>query len=141
MPSAYILDESRSLLLSRAWGVFTDQDLLTHHTAFTRDPRFRPGFNQLADLRDVTSLAVTSAGVRQQVRETPFGAGSRRALVVGSDVAFGMARMFQILQDESVADVEIFRELDDALAWLGLTDAKAAVLTALASAPTIAEGS
>jgi hypothetical protein len=61
MSSAYILDESRSLLLFRAWGVFTDQDLLTHLTAFTRDPRFQPDFDQLADRRDVTSLAVTSA--------------------------------------------------------------------------------
>lgn len=138
MPHAYVLDEAHSLVLSRAWGALTDQELLSHLTTFANDPRFRPTFHQLADLREVTNLAVTSSGIRYQVRESPFAAGSQRALVVSSDVAFGMARMFQILHDESAGDVEVFRNLDDALAWLGLTEAKAALVMALASAPVIA---
>lgn len=138
MPSAYVLDEARSLLLSRAWGVFTDRDLSAHLDAFTNDPQFRPNFDQLADLREVTSVAITSSGIRDQVRENPFGPGSRRALVVSSDAAYGMARMFQTLHEESAAPVEIFRDFDAALAWLGLTSAKTPVLLALASAPPIA---
>lgn len=140
MPSAYVVDESRSLILSRAWGVLTDQELRTHLTAFSNDPRFRPNFHQLADFREVTDLAVTSSGVRYLARESPFTGGSRRALVVSSDAAFGLGRMFQILDDESAPEVEVFRDLDDALAWLGLTEAKAALLMAMASAPTVATG-
>lgn len=57
--------------------------------------------------------------------------------MVTSDVLFGMARMYQILLDESPDELEIFRKLDDAFQWLGIADAKAELLSALSKAPPI----
>jgi hypothetical protein len=59
------------------------------------------------------------------VRLNPFWAGARRALVITNDVLFGMARMYQLLKDESPDELQIFRNMDEALQWLGLADAKA----------------
>jgi hypothetical protein len=101
MPCAYTIDLARSLVLSRGWGVLTDRELLVHVRALTADPRFARYLRQLADLRDVTDVQVTASTIiREMVRLNPFGAGARRALVVTSDVVFGMARMYQILRDE-----------------------------------------
>ena len=128
MPCAYTIDLARSLVLSRGWGEVTDRELLAHVRALTADPRFARNFHQLADLRDVTGVQVTAATIKEMARLNPFGAGARRALVVTSDVVFGMARMYQILRDESPDEFEIFRKLDDALLWLEIIDAKEELL-------------
>jgi hypothetical protein len=109
MPAGYTIDLERSLVLSRGWGVLTDRELLAHVRALTADPRFAQNFCQLGDLRDVTDVQITAATIREMVRLNPFWAGARRALVVTSDVVFGMARMYQI-RDESPDELEIFRK-------------------------------
>ena len=139
MPVGYTIDLAQSLVLSRGWGIVTDRELLAHVRALTADPRFVRNFRQLADLRDVTDVQVTAATIREMVRLNPFWAGARRALVVTNDVVFGMARMYQILRDESPDELEIFRKMDGALQWLGITDAKAELLSALSKVPPIPE--
>ena len=50
------------------------------------------------------------------VRKGRFGA---LAIVTDNDVAFGMARMYQLLCELSLAvRIEVFRDLEPALAWL-----------------------
>jgi hypothetical protein len=50
------------------------------------------------------------------VRKGRFGA---LAIVTDNDVAFGMARMYQLLCEMSLpVRIEVFRDLEPALAWL-----------------------
>ena len=137
MPCSYSIDLARSLVLSRGWGVLTDGELLAHVRALTIDPRFVPNFHQLADLRDVADVEVTPSTVKEMARLNPYGNGSRRAVVVTSDLLFGMARMYQILRDEPDDELEIFRTVDDALRWLGVLNAKEELLLALSQVPPI----
>ena len=115
----------------------TDRELLTHVRALTIDPRFSRDFRQLVDLRDVTDVQITASCIREMARLNPYGAGARRAVVVTNDVVFGMARMYQILSDESPDELQIFRKVDEGLEWLLIADAKAEVLSALAQASPI----
>jgi hypothetical protein len=135
MPSAYTIDQTRSIVLSRGWGIITDRELLAHTRALAADPRFAPHFCQLADLRDITHLQVTGVTIRQLARLSPFEAGARRALVGSTDAVYGMARMFQLMRDKSPDDIQVFRDLDAALEWLGMAGAKDALLAALSEAP------
>ncbi|RPH78816.1 MAG: hypothetical protein EHM80_09390 [Nitrospiraceae bacterium] len=114
-----------------------ERELLAHVRALIADPRFARNFHQPIDLRDVTNVQFTAASIREAVRLNPFGAGARRAVVVTNDVVFGMARMYQILADESPDEVQIFRKMDYGLQWLGIADAKAELLSALSQAPPI----
>ena len=131
MPCGYTIDLARSLVLSRGWDVLTDGELLAHVRALTIDPRFVRKFHQLADLRDVVDVEVTASTIREMARLNPYGVGSRRAVVVTSDVLFGMARMYQILRDQPADELEIFRKLEDALRWLGILNAKEELLSGL----------
>src|SRR5262245_32054612 len=97
MPGPYLVDPTRRLVLSRAWGVVSARDLVTHASALAADPLFHPSFRQLADLREVTDLDVDSSAIRTLASLSPFASGAQRALVVGAEVVYGMARMFQIL--------------------------------------------
>jgi hypothetical protein len=125
------------LVLSRGWGVLINSEILAHVRALSIDPRFVPNFHQLANLRDVEDVEVTASTIRELARLNPYGEGSRRAVVVTSDLLFGMARMYQILRDEPADELEIFRKLDDALRWLGVLHAKEEVLSALSQVPPI----
>jgi len=136
MPGGYSIDPARSLVLSRAWDVLSGADLSRHARTLASDPGFKPDFNQLCDFRDVTEVRADAAAIRELAALNPFGAGARRALVVSSDVVFGMARMYQILTETSPDEFEVFRDLDEALKWLGVADEKAELLRALsATAP------
>ncbi len=137
MPCGYTIDLARSLVLSRGWDLVTDRELLAHVRTLTSDPRFARDFRQLADLRDVTDVQITVSTIREMVRLNPFGAGARRAVVITSDVVFGMARMYQILSDDSPHELQIFRKIDDALRWLCIADAKEELLVTLFQVPPI----
>ena len=137
MPGGYVIDQTRSIVLSRAWGILKDSELLAHARALAADPRFAPHLNQLSDFLEVTEFQVSTAVVREMVTLSPFGAGARRALVVGADVGFGLARMFQIMRDPSPDEIQVCRDLDSALQWLGVAGDKQAVLSALSDVPAM----
>jgi hypothetical protein len=45
---------------------------------------------------------------------------SKAAIVISKDVTFGMARMFQVFVEQSSIDIAIFRNMEEALRWLGV---------------------
>lgn len=121
MPISYRIDTARSLVVSVAAGVVTDDELLDHQQRLRDDPAFQPWFRQLFDFRQGTTNLVTGRGVRQLAVAPAFGKGSKRALLVDQDAAFGLARMFQTLrEDQQEEEISIFRDEAAALAWLGI---------------------
>ncbi|HVP31491.1 MAG TPA: hypothetical protein VMW35_20275 [Myxococcota bacterium] len=120
MPIDYRIDKQRGVVWSRATGVVTDADLLQHQERLRRDPDFQPHFRQLFDFTSGTVNAVTGRAIRQLAAAPAFGKGSKRALLVHADSAFGLARMFQTLRDEQEDEVAVFRDEAAARAWLGV---------------------
>ena len=133
MALAYVVDTGRSLVLSRGFGILTDADLIAHVRALRIDAAFRADMCQLADFRDVTKIAISPVGVRDLGALNPWGQGARRAVVVASDYAYGMARMYQMIREPSQDELEIFRGLDHALDWLGFGDDLEAISARLAA--------
>jgi hypothetical protein len=119
VPGSYTLFPESRFVYSRAWGLLTEAVLIAHSRALAGDPRFQPSFAQLSDLREVTEVAVTGAGVREAAAASPFGVGSRRALVASSDLIFGMARMYEVLRENAAEELMVFRDVPAALRWLG----------------------
>lgn len=75
-------------------------------------------FSLLIDLQRADGSRVTSAGVRALVAQPlVLAAGSRRAVVVPSDLGFGMARMYQSLREDPGGALRIFRDFDAARRW------------------------
>lgn len=122
MPLTYRIDTARRLVLTHASGVLTDADLLAHKDRLVQDAAFDPGMAQLSDIRDIERLEVTAAGVRAMVDHDNSNAarrsGHRMALVVPKDDAFGMARMYQLMNRKEEDNIGVFRTMEDAAAWL-----------------------
>ena len=137
MPTACVIDPARRLVLSRTWGVVRVDEMLALNEAIASDPRFRPDFSQFADMGAVTELDIATDLLRLFVAKVPFGAGARRALVAGSDVVFGMARMYATLAGGRQGEFHVFRDVDLALEWLGFGAESAALRALLAAAPPL----
>lgn len=120
---AFCIDHARQLRTARFAGAITDRELLEAYERLLRDPSYRGDYDDLIDLREVTHMGVTSAGLHRLIAlydergavETP----TRNAIVAPTDVLYGVSRMFQTLRGEGLAaELEVFRSLDDAERWI-----------------------
>jgi hypothetical protein len=121
MDASYDFDSKRRVVIVTIRGKLTDQGLLEGYDRLTNDPRFDRNASQLVDLRAASGAEVTERGVRALVERPPeFAATSRRAIVVPSDLGFGMARMYELLRGGDAGEVRVFRDIDAAKEWLGV---------------------
>lgn len=123
MPATYRLDLVERVVWSRAWGLLRDEELAAHSRKLVTDPRFSPDFRQVQDLLDVEEARLTPSGLREVARLNPFGPGARRAVVVPTSVLFGLARMHEHFREGGGDELQVFRAMAPALAWLGLPPA------------------
>ncbi len=119
MPAFYKIDKQNRLVMSTASGTITMAEALDHHQKLRADPDFDPTFSQLLDVSHVTKIQINTEDIRRLAHAAIFSPTSRRAILVSSDTAFGLARMFELLR-ETAGDtgIEVFRNLDEALAWV-----------------------
>jgi hypothetical protein len=119
MPFHYKIDKERKLVMSTGFGVFTVADAWSHQEKLRKEPDFDPSFSQLMDLSHVTKIELRPEDVRRLAQASIFAPNSKRAILVTSEVGFGLARMFSILREAlGEKGIEAFRNLDDALDWV-----------------------
>jgi hypothetical protein len=121
MPISYRIDAERRLVVTTAHGVLTDEDILNLKNRLAADADFQAGMRELSDVRSVTDLQVTSAGVQKMVSLDSLSHldGYKLAIVASENVVFGMARMYQSLTQRNLLHVNVFRDYDAAVRWLG----------------------
>ena len=125
MPASYSLHDDHGLVVTRFRGVIDNGVFIPLYRDLLSDPGYRLGMNELADLRDVSRLDLTSAGL-EEVRlltERAYAgsdASFRSAIVAPSDLSFGIARMYEIFSSEGPEKVTVVRTLEEGLAVLGL---------------------
>lgn len=123
-------------VVSVAFGDLTDADVIGHAETVTSDERVRAPLRQVFDMREVTSLdSLSGYGLRttaaKKFADDPEG---RCAVVVGSALGKGMARIFSAYAEVQGATVRVLESLDDALTWLEMDDASDRVESAIAEA-------
>jgi len=119
MPSSYKIDKARRLVLSEGSGLLTMPDLLAHQDKLAGDPDFSADYSQLYDLTQVTDVELTPNDLRRLAQRSLFLPNARRAIVVSSDVVFGLSRMFEMFR-ESLGEtgIRVFRDHAEALTWV-----------------------
>ena len=124
MPISYRIDVERNLVLTTGSGTLTDNDIIQFKARLLQDPDFKPGMKELSDIRGIDQLDITPSGVQamvqQDARNSAEVASHKLALVVSKEVAYGMARMYQTLTQSNIETVGVFRDIDEARAWLQL---------------------
>jgi hypothetical protein len=114
----FVIDAENRIVYSRAWGEFTEADVLAHRQHLKANPQFDSTFRQMADFSGVTRMAISAASIRALTSSDPWGPEARRAYVASADVVFGMARMYAMLLGESKSNIAVFRRAEEAVKWL-----------------------
>jgi hypothetical protein len=128
MPIEYHIDHERRLVFARGKGTFTGEDVF----GYQRDVWSRPevaGYDELVDMTQVEHIALPSAERVRELAKLSSGmdarsSASRFAIVAPAEFAFGLGRMYEAyrnLDDRSTKKVSVFRTLDEALAFLGVS--------------------
>ena len=120
MPASHRIDSSQRLVIRTFEGVLTDEDLLQDQASMRSAPSYKPEYPQLIDARGVERAEITTEVIRDLAHASPGAPQARRAFVVASDLAFGLARMFEIQRADAPEEVRVFRDMNQARTWLGL---------------------
>jgi hypothetical protein len=124
MPVSYRVLPEQGVVVVELRGRIDDAELLEATDRLIADADRLPGLNELVDARELEVNDLSSAALRKVADRFAAGPrpdeGVRVALVAGSDVAYGLGRMYQALRDGSAAEFRVFRELPEARGWLGL---------------------
>jgi hypothetical protein len=120
MPITYKIASEQGRITAFATGITRADDLHGLIRAILADPAFVPGLRALYDARyaepDITilQLAEVAGDVRQLLKR---GLG-RIVIAAQSDTTYRVAKTFTVLARAIGIDVNVFREIDDAEAWL-----------------------
>ncbi|MCL4301119.1 MAG: hypothetical protein KJ077_35635 [Anaerolineae bacterium] len=119
MPAFYYIDPQLRIVFSSLEGVVTDEEALNHEERLCYDPHFEPDFSQLIDCRRVTEVRATNDFIRFIAVRSPFSSKAHRAIVAGTDLVYGLARMYQMLRADE-EQIRVFRDMEEARRWLGI---------------------
>jgi len=110
------------VVFTTASEVLTENELLEHKRKLILDPNFKPGFVELSDVRFVSDLAISAAGLERFVAQDESDSERLKdfklAIVVSGALEFGMGAMYEMMSRENNVDVRIFRDLRLAKEWL-----------------------
>jgi hypothetical protein len=122
---AFNINPERNLIIYKPVGTISALDIIDYIQSVVKDADFREGMNEYIDLsevenwnldhQEVEKVTYVDSNGMETVKKT-----NKCAIFAPSDIAFGMARMYQNFADKYNSKIYISRELEDALAYIEL---------------------
>ncbi len=115
------IDPEKYFIYTRVTGNITLAEIYEDMARLAAEPLYRPDMPGIVDMRHAM-VKLTADELRQltdELRRRPkVVARTRRALLVGSELAFGIYRMFATLAMGGWTDYRVFRDEQAARDWL-----------------------
>jgi hypothetical protein len=121
MPVTFQIDEVNRLIHTKCTGRITVDDVIAHFRKLEKDPSIPDRMDVLLEVRDGVSVpkpdelravAGEIARIRHRIH---FDAC---AIVAGSQVLFGMMRMFEVFAEDYFRKTRVFLTVEEAEIWL-----------------------
>jgi hypothetical protein len=124
MKIKYQIDHEQRLVLARARGILTEDDITDYQReAWSRDDVV--GYDELLDLTEVEQVKLTSTDSIEEFARLAISMDvqttTRFAIVADQDLLFGLGRMYETyrnLDRQSTKQAGVFRSREEALTWL-----------------------
>lgn len=123
MPVRTSIDESLGIAVNTVEGALTQDEILAAQHRLYVELGYDPDGRVLWDVRrgriaeSMTGIDIASAVKRSEPLWDRLS-GGRSAILVARESDFGMARMYEQLAAEAPRDLHVFRDHDEAIAWL-----------------------
>ncbi len=127
MPIQHEILPERGAVISRFIAEIDDAEFVTGYRRLYADPMWRPGMDEIADLRDCRLVGLTAEGLEEVAMHLgaileEAGVESRSAILSPSILVVGMARMYELLVGSNPETVHVFEEVGPMLEWLDRPD-------------------
>jgi len=121
-----------NFVLTLISGKLTNAEIGEHVIIMNRENAAYAGLIELADCRylndiselDATGLMVSAGMEKGRLRTT----GGKGAIVVATDVVFGLARVYASIAEQARIDSRVYRDMDEAIDWLDMKHLKTDIL-------------
>ena len=117
MPFSFHADESTKILHVQADRKVGDAEVMELRARLWLDPAFIAGYSILCDCSTLTEVSI-SASLIELLARTARSRTNLVAIIAPKAVAFGLARMYQILSDPEDKRIHVFSKSGEAMAWL-----------------------
>jgi len=125
MPIEYHILKEKKLVIAKGSGVVTGTDIFEHLNSLAEDDRYSAPMKKLVDYRFIDSIEVTpneaSVIARKKILQESRFLDERCAFVAPDNLSYGTSRVHQALVESTDVEAEVFRKIEDALAWLDIT--------------------
>jgi hypothetical protein len=120
MPFATSFYLDRRLMITRAWGHITVEDVLAFRHDLAARPEFNPTWAHVVDARDAVEFDMSADEIRQLAETSVLAPSARRAMVATDPALFALFRMYGVMFELQVdgSAVGVFTTLNDALEWV-----------------------
>ena len=122
MPISYRIEKNEGLLYLTVHGPIDPQQIIANSDKMLADPDYAPGMNMFVDAREMDISGANSGDLEliaaDSLSKRELFAPSRCAVVVASDAAFGIVRMYEVYSEDHPLTVRAFRNENEAREWL-----------------------
>ena len=121
MPARVEVDVKNRIVYSAFEGKISDSDLLAHGNVIKNHPDFNPEFSEIVDFSEVTELRVTVGFINSMAKSgSLYSPGSKHAVIAPHDLSFGIARMYQMLAQDTRPNLAVVRSMAEARRFVGI---------------------
>jgi hypothetical protein len=119
------IDREQRLARVIARGKVNVLELKDIYSELIKHRDWQAGFDILCDYRSIEDFDVSTQDIDEIAEwqtsiDSMIGNG-KCAVVASRDSVFGMSRMWELISAERSQHICVFRELDDAMSWLGIS--------------------
>jgi hypothetical protein len=115
------IDTEKGIVYTTVSGALTLNEIRADMEHLNTEAGYHPGMPVLVDLRGVVKLLTKeeTAQLADFIKSNPRTVKrGQRALLVGSELAFGMYRMLESLASGSAVEYRVFRSEQEARIWI-----------------------
>ncbi|MCK4775459.1 MAG: STAS/SEC14 domain-containing protein [Candidatus Krumholzibacteria bacterium] len=124
MSIKYEIEPRKGVILTTVSGTVTEEEVTKYLGEVFLHPKRGHPYREIFDLRDVTKFDVDMEGARRIVafakHYQAHWENGQVALVAPRDYEFGMARVIGAYADDMPFEFRVFRNMNDAKAWIEL---------------------
>ncbi len=124
MPITFTVNPEQGYYISKYAGRLSDDDLIGPWKEFLAEGGWAPGLNELADISELDGDGITLDGIMRlanfvaAILKKKSKSVIKVAVYSPDDLSFGLARTYEAVSDDSIQEVHVFREREEAEAWL-----------------------
>lgn len=121
MPASVTVDVKKRIIYCSFEGKLNDSDFLAHREVLKSHPDFNREFSEILDFSDVTELRVTVGFINSWAKSSSlYSPGSKHAVVAPHDLTFGVARLYQMLAQDTRPNLAVVRSMAEARIFVGI---------------------